>query len=397
MADINLLPEEFRAKDAETRKKVSKKPEKVEVPLTSPEKVKDVTTKKGFWKKIFGGDAAAPTPLRVKENGVAPAEQKVSFKQPKTSVDHLPEKETSKKASEESAPHSLSSVEVGGEPVKSTPPPLVNKHLSDFQKESEKSKKDPEIILHEPEQKTEEQRDVAITFDKEGDKKPIGEKMNGGIGAIVGALRTVVNKFARRGGDEPILVNLMPERRLSLKDVNWSRITRMLIISVGGAAAITVFWYLFLLDQERRDQQEFDAIQGEIATLRVQIAKLEDDQKEAFLLKDRLDRAGDLLKNHIYWTQFLALLEELTLDGVYFDGLNAVSIDEGDRLELSGVATDLETVFWQRETFRANDMVKRAEVTDAQVVSEGGGEESKVIERAAFSIELDLDPSIWKR
>lgn len=389
MADINLLPEEFREKDARAREKASQKSKKVELNLTSPEKTKTVTSKKGFFKKIFGGGVSMPSlPTGGADEGPLPAERKTPTpKPPQQHAVHLPD---TRSVDTNTVAQPLTSTDETMSVPKKTPPPLVNKHMSEFQPPAEsKEKKKPEMSMHTPTSSTGETKTTKVSKDtpEVSITETIQEEQTRGFTKILDVTRSLFYKMLRRNQSDRIMVNLMPEHKISFKDVNWGRIVKMLLVSIGGAATVTVLWYLILLDQERRDQEAFDELQSAIGALNVQIAQLEDDQKESLLLKNQLDLAGGLLDEHIYWTQFLDLLEDMTLDGVYFSGFSA-TIDEEGIIELSGSAVDLETIYWQRETFEDNDAVMAVVVTSAQPTSEG---------LAEFTIQLAINPEIWRR
>jgi cell division protein FtsL len=381
MADINLLPEEFRQEDNVERKKVSKKPTKVEVTLTSPEKIKDSTNKKGFWKKILnGGGKSFSLPDNGKDKGATPAERKMSHARPPTEpVVHMPEK---------SHKHEVKSETLEKDGNRKSVPP-INPHMSEFKQEEKKVEiEKPDSPLQVPSNDKSNKKDdgkSSITFEDENIPATVKDKVIAQPGKVLSLIRTIVYKFTRKK-PKKVTVNLMPESKISFKDVNWTRIVRMLVVSIGVAAAVTILWYLLLLDRERQSQQEFDSLQQDIAALRLQIAQLEDDQKDALLLKSKLDLAGKLLTEHVYWTQFLTLLEELTLDGVYFNGLNT-TLDEDSSVELSGVADSLETVYWQRETFSTHKMIVKSEVVNTGQSEEG----------ASFTLRIVVNPMVWKR
>jgi len=395
MADINLLPEEFRSQDSKELADARKKPAKVELTLTSPKKSSDITTKKGFWKKIFPGGGGITLPEREKKDltKLEPAQKKIKHKKAPIGGIHVPSfgsKDDEKDKVKESIKEEKK-LDDSAEKKK-----LVNPHMSEFQNKSEKSMDasiDP-IVLHTPEIETKEPSIKAshvgepkITFDKPGKDN----KAKGSIGKVFAGMMKSIYKVKRSKNKSGITVNLMPERRISFKDINWSRIVRMLIVSIGGAAGITVVWYLVLLDQERREQQEFSDLQLEIARLKGAIILLRDEQKEALVLKNKLDIAATLLDGHIYWTQFFALLESLTLDGVYFDGLTA-SITDDSVLSLSGTADTQETVFWQRETFKESIVISDVVVlSTAQTIDDDGKTD------VTFTLEMVIDRSVWRK
>lgn len=400
MADINLLPEEFRSKDNKERIDAKKQSKKTELHLTSPAKSKDITTKKGFWNKIFPGGGGIQAPKKEVKNEIKlePAKKKVKHLK-SVSLDnvHIPDKAIEKDVKPEVLEVEKKVVEEKA-PVRKPP---INPHLSDFQKppEPKKAEEKDGPNLHMPsngknEAKADTPKSVETTpkiiFDKPGGES---ETEQGILGKVVEGIKNVFYKIIKRKDHSRIAVNLMPEHRISLKDINWSRIVRMLITSVGGAAGITVIWYLVLLDQERKGQVALSDLRNEISSLQIEISQLREDQKGALLLKNKLDVAGSLLDEHVYWSNFLALLESLTLDGVYYNNFDAVlNGSEPVPIFLDGTSDSLEAVFWQRETFRGSEFITNAEVAD--VVSNTSEDGETTIN---FTIEIVVEPIAWNK
>lgn len=393
MAEINLLPEEFRAKDEKAREESAKKTTQVDLSLTSPDKSKDKTVKKNFWKKITG---AFRTPKEIpsqKKSDIqfAPAHKKIVHNRKEGASLHVPKTSVTFGKKPKEIQQDKHDKDVG---VKHAP--LINPHMADFQEDKKIERQQREDFeLHKPEKKekssTINKKSVPIVKAKsetKSDTKFSVQKKDENVANRAKRFsQNIIYKVThKKHGDRRISVNLMPARRLSLKDVSWGRIGRMLVVSVGGATLITVLWYLVLLDKEQQSVQEFSDIRFEIDSLEVKLRKLEDEQQEALLLKNKLDVANSLIDNHVYWSQFLSLLEELTLDGVHFSGLSADN-SASNVINLTGITDNLETVYWQRETFRESDKISDANVIDTTASTE---------ETITFALQISIKPSVWR-
>ena len=90
------------------------------------------------------------------------------------------------------------------------------------------------------------------------------------------------------------------------------------------------------------------------------------------------------------WSNFFALLEKYTLDGVYFTSLTA---DTSGTLILPGVADNYHILAQQLAILRdAKDFVSDAKISNAQLYSEGKAGVTGI----SFQLRLNLADQVFK-
>lgn len=390
MADINLLPDEFRRKEEKERSQTRKKPRVIEVDLTDPEKSKAVAGK-GFWKKLFGlKDQKAAFRKRQKPSAASPAVKITSVKDaehPKETEEvHKPSSDDVKKISKHihEIPQEKAQPEVK---VPKTVSPLPSS-------ESQEAKRITQFKVIEPKKQQEEARLL-----KKGErvaegkllKKEIVPDYKKGIRPSLWwqkIRKTIYKLIKKTPHKKTVEVNLMPEGVITFREVNWSKIMGVLLLSIIVAGLITVVGYLSLWNRRQTEEMTFADLRLEIARLENAISSLEEEERLVFLLQKKLQIAGELIDNHIYWTKFFDLLEKYTLDDVFYSNFSARA-EEGDII-LSGSAENLSTLFWQREMLRdAKDFVSSVEVGQIAVEPASGS--------VNFVLTAHIKPSVWHK
>jgi hypothetical protein len=184
------------------------------------------------------------------------------------------------------------------------------------------------------------------------------------------------------GNLKSIDVNLIPEGTYLLPP---SKILNSVFRSIIlGVLLICLAYFsiaIYRVNVVRQDTQ----LSTEIGQISQQLEQLKPVETEATILSNKFNAVKTLFNNHIYWTQFLAKLEELTLPDVYYAGLNART---DGFLALEAVAPDYLTLAKQLKRFHDNtDAVESVEVTNISGNSSAKG--------VNFNLLLKLKPELY--
>jgi len=182
--------------------------------------------------------------------------------------------------------------------------------------------------------------------------------------------RTSEERLDERG--KRLDVNLIPEEFAKKPEVKLSRklfiggmVVFISVLLVGGGY-LGISWYQIKITEQIK------GLETEIAILNQQISKYEKGKSVALELQRHLGIIHQLLDDHIYWTQFFALLEKYTIDEVYFTNF---SMAGGDNLSISAIGRDYNSVAKQLVVFQnATDFVRsvRIDAASAEIDQEEG-------------------------
>lgn len=186
-------------------------------------------------------------------------------------------------------------------------------------------------------------------------------------------------------------VNLMPQdltARRASSDA--SHIKATIIAVLVPLAVLTVgFGIISLMQNDLKARMT--ARQNEFNGLEKQIGDFLSREKQNNIIADRVAIISKLTAEKIIWNNFFEKLEKYTLDGVYYNNLTA---DTSGVLTLPGIADDYETLAKQLAVFKsADDFIKDANLTSAQLVSEG---KAGVI-GVGFQLRLTLAEGLFKK
>ena len=154
----------------------------------------------------------------------------------------------------------------------------------------------------------------------------------------------------------------------------------MVALAVAGLtvlSAIGVFGYQKLLES---------TLAGKKAELTEAQSKINESTIQEFIdLRNRLTSGRELLANHIVTTQFLDVLESLTLQTVRFTSMDLViAADRSARLEMSGTARNFNALAAQSNAFAGDKRIKRA-IFSSITVEDGA---------VTFEMTADIDPRL---
>ncbi len=374
MADINLLPDDFRRDEKREKERARKKKSTdEEIRLTEPENGDKDTTNK-FWKKVLRTDSEKKSDA-VKVHGGTPLEQAVA-------------KSFSKKARQ--TPNFLTKEVSSGEEKKSSiSESEINDILDgDFILEETKGEKQAKTlrkrgpILEGEVLKKDEEKAPKILIEKDDKKDSLLSKLKKIQSAIVKFLEKLLNRY----GSQRVEVNLMPEQVVGLSEVNWKKIVTNMLSVIIISVIIIIAGYTGILSRIRIEQQSFNNLQLKIEDLSSQISAFSEQLEKAFATEQELATAKKLLNNHILWTQFLNFLEESTLDSVqYIEFVGTVD----SPITLNATADSIETIVLQRQIF-----MESLYVSNVKLIGYSKKFESDLIN---FELEVTFNTSIWRR
>lgn len=195
---------------------------------------------------------------------------------------------------------------------------------------------------------------------------------------------------------EILQVNLVKDEIVVLFDWNKHLFLTLLVFIFVGAFVFEV--YLGLDYWEKRGNERSIAIEKETNQIKMETIELTNKAQDALSFKNKSAAFSDLLNNHVYWTRFFTWLESNTLNTVKFEGFSG---------NLSGVysfnasAPSFAEASWQVKVLANNENVKNVSVNSvssgAEGAADGGQFENSKAEMVSFSINLEIDPEIFKK
>lgn len=170
-------------------------------------------------------------------------------------------------------------------------------------------------------------------------------------------------------------------RRAARAGANVFMLIAMIIMVLAIIGAGVTFGYEKVLESMRdKKAQELAAAEASISRAAID---------EFLRLHNRLNSTESLLNQHVALSQYLDVLEALTLTTVSFNALDLqVEGDRGATLTMDGTARSFNALAAQSAAFAAEKRIKRAIFSDIKVGAAGG---------ITFSLTAELDPSlvIW--
>ena len=177
-------------------------------------------------------------------------------------------------------------------------------------------------------------------------------------------------------------VNLLP-LSISFKS-NKKILSAMMLWGIVSIILVTVV-FMGLSIYSQRITEESLALEIEIQQLDSNINKYNELIGMAADWQVKLATVNDLLRTHIYWTNFFEVLESITLPSVYYKGFTASIINTD--INLSSYASSFTEVARQLVAYQNfPDIFKQINVTEASL-DEGIG--------VSYSAQASLQPSIF--
>ncbi len=178
---------------------------------------------------------------------------------------------------------------------------------------------------------------------------------------------------------------------------NWKKGILILTVysALSGLAVAGFYSGLLLWEQQIKNNRSEDS--SRIRDLNEQVIRpLEEDAKKILAEQEKIRLAGDLLRKHIYWTNFFKFLEDNTLSEVYYT--SDFSGNTGGKYSFAARTKNFKTILDQVNTMRMNDNIEEATVGGGSVkpASKDGQENGEGdIGGVNFKLELSINQDIF--
>ncbi|RKX90929.1 MAG: hypothetical protein DRP84_12380 [Spirochaetes bacterium] len=184
-------------------------------------------------------------------------------------------------------------------------------------------------------------------------------------------------------------VSLIPEEFINPPEDRYAHSLLVFIFSILFTVLIIGAVYLWMVWQESKVTAETVNIDDQIVAVDKKIKDYNEIKQNAQELQNKIGAAEGLLNKHIYWTKFFDLLEQNTVQGIYYVSIAA---DTEGGIILSAIAEDYTTIARQLVAFNeATDFVNQAKVSSAVAQT---GEEGQ-ISGVSFNIDLQLTNNVF--
>lgn len=167
---------------------------------------------------------------------------------------------------------------------------------------------------------------------------------------------------------------------------NWHENLLILGLSLAMCCLLIGLLYVGLLIWQK---ERIDTTRVALENTKVIDDQIEIGEREAVEIKDftyKLNLAGNLLDNHIYWTNFFKFLEDNTLLDFYFENFSG---DLSGEYALPAVAKNLDTVYLQLEVMKAYPKIKSLTSDTGETSGDGGP--------VKLYLGMSIDPTIFTK
>lgn len=167
-------------------------------------------------------------------------------------------------------------------------------------------------------------------------------------------------------------------RRAARGGGNLFLLAAMILMGLAIVGAGATFGYQYILESIRDKKAEA------LAAAEASISRATID--EFLRLHNRLNVSEELLNEHLAISQFLDILEGLTVNPVVFDSLSLVMNEKGvAEVKMEGTAKTFNALAAESAAFAAEKRIKRAIFSGISVAEKGG---------VSFSLSAELDPAL---
>ncbi|MFA5154955.1 MAG: hypothetical protein WC453_00825 [Patescibacteria group bacterium] len=165
----------------------------------------------------------------------------------------------------------------------------------------------------------------------------------------------------------------------------------LVLALILALAALFVGEIYFGLDQwEKQEAARTKVLEEQVDRTNAEISQLRNQIGAALSYKDKAAIFGELLDNHIYWTNFFSWLEKNTLSSVTYEqfagGTDGLYV-------LTARAKTYADISWQVRAFLKDPLVEKAQVVAAESSREGEDQTGDL----SFRITLQVKPEIFKK
>lgn len=194
-----------------------------------------------------------------------------------------------------------------------------------------------------------------------------------------------------------VATNLIKEQRSMF--FNWQNKILLLVLFVSLSVMACILSYGVLLILEKNKLNANDYIFKNLDGIIAEIKKEEVTAQDILQFNEKLMAVDYLLKNHIYWTNFFAFLENNTITDVYYESFAG---DLSGKYNIPSVAKDFRSISLQLKVLQAAaDKVVSVDSSGAEAAEAVGalsvdGEQSvQAGARVKFNLNLNLNRSLF--
>ncbi len=169
---------------------------------------------------------------------------------------------------------------------------------------------------------------------------------------------------------------------------NWQQKLLTLFLSLLLCSLAISLVYVGLLIWQRERLNDNKTVLANYEAINAEVLKSEGDIKEIVDFNKKLEIVSLILNNHVYWTNFLAFLEDNTLKDVYYSSFSG---DLSGSYSLPSFARNLDTISLQLEVMKSYKMMKTVQYNSSQSIP-------AVQDRPAmikFNLDISLDPRVF--
>jgi len=253
-------------------------------------------------------------------------------------------------------------------------------------KNSSLNRKDKDIIVEHKNAVNLESKKKAmgsVVSEKEGKEVSIMEKLK----------KFFESKRAAWDAPEIIKTNLIKGEVTSYFD--WKNSFFILLKRLSVAFVLICVVYLPLLVWEMDIKKRGVDIKDEVDELFLLTQSKEGEIESIDLFHKKVIVAGDLVDNHIYWTNFFKFLEDNLLEDVYIVG--AFSQDTSGVYSFAAKTKDFNTLAAQLVVFKTLDIVESVVITGGTAAGSDASQEGVFQPSIDFNFSINLKKEIFHK
>ena len=192
---------------------------------------------------------------------------------------------------------------------------------------------------------------------------------------------------------DTLRINLIPQDLVQHPELEIMGKVVLLVVVALASCLMTFGWYQFVQWRGRDISQKNNELQAQIDSIKKQVLDYDKERQEVEILIAGLSSMENLLGKHIHWTKVFKLLEQNTIDDVYFSNFAA---SRSGSLRLSASGKDYISVARQLVAFqKATEFVLSVEINSASASGEKDVDGKPVIVATLFDVDIKLQPDVF--
>ena len=170
--------------------------------------------------------------------------------------------------------------------------------------------------------------------------------------------------------------------------IDWQKNSFTLTLFCFFAVLVVSGAYVWLVLWEKEIDMRIANTEMNVMELSGKIEQAKKDVQEFSALEKKVKLLGQLLEDHIYWTNFFKFLEDNTLTEVFYSG--GFSGDNSGNYTFAANAKNFNGISEQLKVFKRNDYVRSVNVKGGKLSS--GAEKSAGVN---FDLQISVDPKLF--